>query len=103
MDMTASQHQEMLDVAQAFGCALCGSNVTTEHPLVPGESLRSPSAKIVRLTNGAFQDRFVVVCGECYPRLATVEGIVELTKSVNEWLAPREAELTCDPDDYPLF
>ena len=85
-------HREALDTAQAFGCAMCGGNVTEilhhvtgYNPTVVDAGVVSlkPWAKFVLLTNGTFQDRAAAVCDKCYPKLATPDGINELTQKVN--------------------
>ena len=57
------------------GCQLCGG------------TLDDRTCHWVSLDNfaaGVAQTIHVPVCGQCHPRLATTEGIVELTKKVNE-------------------
>lgn len=87
--MSDAQYTDALDRAQAFGCPLCGASVT-DGSRGEGDAEIGPvvwplkSAHMVQLTNGEFVDRYVIVCGECWPRLATSEGIAELTAKVNE-------------------
>lgn len=95
--MTRRTRRECLDWAMAFGCPLCGQNITTPPaPFLTWRMVRmnggagqyepfdlQDGVKVVQLTNGMLQDRFAALCGMCYPRLATTDGIARLISVVN--------------------
>lgn len=83
--------RECLDYAMAFGCAMCGMDVTEiprhEYAIVNGErrpllGLRA-EADLVQLANEQLHDRYVVLCIACYKTLETEEGILRLVAAVN--------------------
>lgn len=58
---------------------MCGREL-----LLDGDEYSFRWVSLGKFEAGTAQMIHVPVCGECYPRLATTEGIDELTRKVNE-------------------
>lgn len=93
--ISAVLRRECFDYAMAFGCPLCECNITeestSEYVIVAGRSFPVlgllDGTQLIHFGSldsmGVIEDRYVAVCDKCYPRLATPDGLGELSDKVN--------------------